>query len=204
MRKGKLNKRIKKSKARIIQSVCFNKEVDSEKHYHELIMLFTSWRNETTDLLRNCLSYQEHYLQVKNTIDEQMKQYAICSEVLNEIQEQLNNMEDNDDLITLGTQNIECQYESECAQDLHPEFNENYDLSGDLGIPSTASNTEQLILHEEQDDVYRGMVQKLNKDNFSIVFYTLLKLLTIHSTVFSVEELESANRISLSVFIKQH
>ena len=43
-------------------------------------------------------------------------------------------------------------------------MNVSYDLSGDLGIPSTASNTEQLILHEEQDDVYRGMVQKLNKE----------------------------------------
>ena len=32
----------KRSKARIIRSVCFNKEVDSEKHYRKLIMLFTS------------------------------------------------------------------------------------------------------------------------------------------------------------------
>ena len=51
----------KRSKARIIRSVCFNKEVDSEKHYRELIMLFTSWRDEITDLLGNCASYQEHY-----------------------------------------------------------------------------------------------------------------------------------------------
>ena len=166
MRKKKVNKK-KRSKARIIRSVCFNKEVDSEKHYRELIMLFTSWRNETTDLFGNCSSYQEHYLQVKNIIDEQMKQFAMCSDDLNEIQGQLNNMEDNDDnfdLIVPGTQNIERQDESEGAQDLHPEFNENYDLSGDLGIPSAASNTEQLILHEQQDDVYRGKVQKLNKE----------------------------------------
>ena len=77
----------KKSKARIIRSVCFNKDVDSEKHYRKLIMLFTSWRNETTDLLRNYYSYQEHYLQVKNVIDEQMKLYAMCSDDLNEIQD---------------------------------------------------------------------------------------------------------------------
>jgi hypothetical protein len=32
----------KRDKARIIRSVCFNKNVDSEKHYRELIMLFTS------------------------------------------------------------------------------------------------------------------------------------------------------------------
>ena len=45
---------------------CFNKNVDSEKHYRELIMLFTSWRDETSDLLKNYSSYQEHYLQVNN------------------------------------------------------------------------------------------------------------------------------------------
>jgi hypothetical protein len=157
----------KRSKARIIRIVCFNKEVDSEKHYRELIMLFTSWRNEITDLLGDCTSYQQHYFQVKNTIDEQMKCYAMCSEDLDAIQNQLNNVEDDDqnyDLIAPGTQNIERQDEDEGAQDLHPEFNENYDLSGDLGIPSAASNTEQLILHEEQDDVYRAMVKKLNRE----------------------------------------
>ena len=86
----------KRSKARIIRSVCFNREVDSEKHYCELIMLFTSWRNEITDLLGSCSSYQEYYMQVKDIIDEQMKQYAMCSEDLNEIQDQLNNMDEND------------------------------------------------------------------------------------------------------------
>ena len=42
-------------------------------------------------------------------IDKQMRQYAICSEDLNDIQEQLNNMEDDDDsydLIASNVQNI--------------------------------------------------------------------------------------------------
>ena len=149
-------------------------------------MLFTSWRNETTDLLRNYYSYQEHYLQVKNVIDEQMKLYAMCSDDLNEIQDQLNNMaedDDNYDLVAPGTQNIELQDELEGTQDLHPDFNENYDLSGDLGIPSTASTTEQLILHEEQDDVYRGMVQKLNKEQKEF-FYHVLHLIKTSANPF--------------------
>ena len=149
-------------------------------------MLFTSWRNETTDLLRNYFSYQEHYLQVKNVVDEQMKLYAMCSDDLNEIQDQLNNMaedDDNYDLVAPGTQNIELQDELEGTQDLHPDFNENYDLSGDLGIPSTASTTEQLILHEEQDDVYRGMVQKLNKEQKEF-FYHVLHLIKTSANPF--------------------
>ena len=34
----------KRTKARIIRSVCFNKESHPEKHFRELIMLFTAWR----------------------------------------------------------------------------------------------------------------------------------------------------------------
>ena len=61
------------------------------------------------------------------------------------------------------------QDQFEGPQDLHPDSNENYDLSGDLGIPSSASNTEQLILNEIQDDDYRKMVQKLNKKQKSFL-----------------------------------
>ena len=41
----------KRTQARIIQSVWFNKEAQPEKHYRELLMLFTPWRNEQIDLL---------------------------------------------------------------------------------------------------------------------------------------------------------
>ena len=181
-----VNKNKKRSKARIIRSVCFNKQVDSEKQYRELIMLFTSWRNEKTDLLGSCLSYQEYYMQVKDIIDEQMKQYAMCSEDLNEIQDQLDNMDGNDanyDLIAPGTQNIECQDEG--ARDLHPDFNEHYDLSGDHGIPSAASNSEQLILNELQDDDYRKMVQKLNKKQKEFFYHVLHLIKTSDNPFYS-------------------
>ena len=131
-------------------------------------MLFTARRNEESYLIGNCSSYEEMkkviWLVIVPRIDNQMKQYAICSADLNEIQDQLNNTDDNYDLIAPGTQNIERQDESVGAQDLHPDFNENYDLSSDIGIPSTASNSEQLILNELQDRDYRQMVQKLNKE----------------------------------------
>lgn len=55
-----LRKDKRRSKARIIRVVGFNKEADLEK-YRELIMLFTSWRNENTDLVDNCSSYLEHF-----------------------------------------------------------------------------------------------------------------------------------------------
>ena len=67
----------KRNKARIIRSVWFNKDADPEKHYRELIMLYTAWRNEETDLLGGFSSYQECYKALFKLIEEQMKQYAV-------------------------------------------------------------------------------------------------------------------------------
>lgn len=81
-------------------------------------MLFTSWRNENTDLICDCSSYQEHYLLLKGKIDEQMKLYAVCSQDLNDIGEKLSSMKENGnnyDLIAPSTQNIELQDEAEGA-----------------------------------------------------------------------------------------
>ena len=49
-------------------------------------------------------------------------------------------------------------------------FNENYDLSSDLGIPSTSFNNEPQILNELPDDDYRQMVQTLNEDQKDIFY----------------------------------
>ena len=169
----------KRSKSRIIRSVWFNKEKDPEKHYRELIMLFTPWRNEETDLLANCSSYQARFFLVKDIINKQMKQYAVCSDALDKVHEHMISLEESVeqfDSIAPFTQNIEYQDEAEGIQDLHPDFNENYDLSDDVGIPSTFSNTEPLILNELQDQDYRQLVQTLNKKQKEF-FYHILHLI---------------------------
>ena len=168
----------KRSKARIIRSVWYNREKNPEKHYRELIMLITSWRNEDTDLLANFSFYQERFLNVKDSIDEQMKLYAVCSENLDKIPENLNGIDadnDNFDSIAPYTQNIQYQDEAEGIQDLHPDLNESYDLSEDVGIPSAVENTEPLILNELQDQEYRQLVQTLNQKQKEF-FYHILHL----------------------------
>ena len=86
-----------------------------------------------------------------------MELYAVCSEDLNEIEEQFGNMEENDgsfDMIIPNAQNTELQDEAEGAQDLHPDLTQSYDLSEDKSIPSNITNTEKLILNEAPDDEY--------------------------------------------------
>ena len=168
MQNTKQSKRKQRLKPRIIRSVWFNVKSNPEKHYRELIMLFTSWRSEETDLIGNSPSYQERFLPLKEKIHKQIGQNAMCSEDLNEIEGQLRNADITDDqfdCIAPNIQNVELQDEAVGNEDLHPDFNENYDqLSGDLGIPSTSFNNEPLILNELPDDDCRQIVQTLNKD----------------------------------------
>lgn len=168
----------KRSRARIIRSVWFNKERDPEKHYRELIMLFTPWRNEETDLIANCSSYQARFFLLKDIINERMKQYAIYSDDLNKIHEHMIDIDVTDDQfdsIAPFTQNIEYQDEAEGFEDLDPDFSENYDLSDDIGIPSSSTSSEPLILNELQDQEYRQLVQTLNQKQKEF-FYQILHL----------------------------
>ena len=70
-------------------------------------MLFTPWLNEETDLLGNFKSHEDKCMVLFNVIKEPMKQYAVCSEDFNEIQQQLNQIEDRYDDIAPCTQNTE-------------------------------------------------------------------------------------------------
>ena len=170
------NKSIKKrSQARIIRSVWFNKEAQPEKHYRELIMLFTPWRNEQVDLIGNYSSFQEHYVARSDEITEQMRQYAVCSEDLNEIQNHLQECDDDlYDTIAPVTQDTERQDQNEGNTDTHPDLNENYDLSEDLGIPSTLPNNDPLILIKYRmmniEDWLKCSIR--NKENFFIMLCT--------------------------------
>ena len=53
-----------------------------------------------------------------------------------------------------------CQYKDEAKA---ADFTENYDLSNDIGIPSTTTSHEPLILNEMQDQNYRQVVQTLKQ-----------------------------------------
>ena len=93
----------------------------------------------------------------------------------------MNGSEDTGDLnqydsIAPFTQDIEYQDEDVGDKDLHPDFNENYDLSDDVGIPSTVSSSEPLILNEMQDQEYRQLIQTLNKKQKEF-FYHILHLI---------------------------
>ena len=64
---------VKRQKPRIIRSVRFNKNRDPENYCREQIMLYTSWRKETTDLLKDSETYQDRFEVVKDKIEQNRK-----------------------------------------------------------------------------------------------------------------------------------
>ena len=73
---GQAQKGIKRhAKARMIQSVWFDKDVDSEKHYRELLLLFTPWRNEARDI-DSFQPYKERHRIFNEQIKCQLEQYS--------------------------------------------------------------------------------------------------------------------------------
>ncbi len=175
----------KRTKARVIRSCWFNKDAESEKYYRELIMLFTSWRNEETDLIGSCSSYQERYNQLYNEIKTKMQEYAVCDQDFNELQQQIHAETDVFDTIAPCTESTEKQDGAEGNTDLQPDLNENYNLSDDLGIPSTDMSTEPLILNELPDDEYRQMVQMLNVEQKEFFYHVLHHIKTSDEPIYS-------------------
>jgi len=82
-------KLIKRKRAKIITSVRFNKEKDSENDYREQLMLYTSWRNEQKDLIKECQTYQERYQQVESIVNSNKEQYEYHSHILEKAIEDL-------------------------------------------------------------------------------------------------------------------
>ncbi|XP_078380050.1 uncharacterized protein LOC144662996 [Oculina patagonica] len=180
----------KRSKARVIRSVWFNRESHPEKHYRELLMLFTAWRDENTDLLGDCENYMERCQILKEQINDQMAQYAPCSEQLEQALDDVQTIESTDDMwdcVAPNTQHVELSHlaENECQHVCNTEEVRNYDLSGDLGIPaSTTSNYEHNISFDElPDEEYREAVRSLNVEQLNF-FYHVLHLVKTTSEPF--------------------
>ena len=109
------NEAVKKiTQARIIRSIWFS----------------TPWRNKQIDLLRDYSSFEEHYLARRDEISEQMQQYAVCCEDLNEIGHHLQECDDDMyDTIAPVTQDVERQDEDEGGTGTHPDLNETLSFS---------------------------------------------------------------------------
>ncbi|XP_069109303.1 uncharacterized protein [Argopecten irradians] len=155
---------------KVIRYVRYSVKTDSENHYREKLLLFFPWRNETTDLLGQFQTYEDHYLYVKHVVDNKCAEYEHhTDEIDSALQRAHDDLNDEFDQIAPLTQHTEQEDEQEGSHEskqfiyYKPETaaHQEYDIGVDLGISQTAAHVEHsptLLPNEE----YLQLVRQLN------------------------------------------
>ena len=181
-------KLVKKKTAKIIRTVRFNKEKEPESYYREQLMLYTPWRNEQKDLIKDCQTYQERYQQVELIVNSNKEQYDRHSDILEKAIEDLNeNDNTSDDPVSPNTQHINEQdaaaktKPSELFGCFDPGTNKQhsqYDLFDDMGILPRHNDEEELVQNRLNDSDYRQLVRSLNIKQKEFFYHVLHSIKT--------------------------
>lgn len=173
-------KLVKRKKPKIIRSVRYHKQKDPENHYREQLMLYTSWHNESSDLIKDCQTYQERFEQVKDEIVCSRRQYEYHSEILDKAMDDMNNSEcDNFDNVAPNAEHInqqDCAVKQKPSELFHcfdPGKNKHhsrYDLLDDIGIFPRNNDNEELLIKRMSDDDYYALVRSLNEEQRQFFF----------------------------------
>ena len=182
-------KLVKRKYPKIIRSVRYHKDKDPENYYREQIMLYTAWRNESTDLIKNCQTFQEHFERVKNEIVHNRQQYEYHSEILDKALEDITNLEyENFENVAPNAEHVNKQ---DCAVESNPselfgcfdpgknKQHSQYDLLDDIGIFPRNNYDEELLIKRMSDDCYYALVRSLNKKQRQFFYHVLHTVKTI-------------------------
>ena len=104
-------------------------------------MLYTPWRKESIDLIKDCQTYQERFEQVEDEVISNRHQYDYHSEILDKAMEDMINAEcDNLDNIAPNAEHVnqqDCAVEDKPSEVFDPGKNKQhnqYDLLDDIGF----------------------------------------------------------------------
>ncbi len=181
-------KLVKRKKPKIIRSVRFNKKKDPENHYREQLMLYTPWRKETVDLIKDCETYQERFEQIKHVVKNNCHQYEHHSDILDKAMDDLNNTDcENIDNVAPNAEHIDKQdYAMEkkpselfgCFDPGKNKQHNQYDLLDDIGIFPRSNDQEELSCKRLSDDDYRSLVRSLNEKQRQFFYHVLHSIKT--------------------------
>ena len=177
---------IKRQKPRIIRSVRFNKNKDPENYCREQIMLYTPWRNEKKDVLKNFNTYQDRFEHIKELIEENRKQYENHSAVLNHALQEIER--DASENIVAPNAQYRDEQDKEIGSNISELFGcfdrgkdkqySEYDLMNDIGIYPRTNDYEELVVKRLKDNEFRKLVQSLNMEQKEF-FYDVLNSVKI-------------------------
>jgi len=179
---------VKRKKPKIIRSVRFNKEKDSENYYREQLMLYSPWRNEQKDLIKDFGSYKESFEAQKRGIAERREQYEHSSELLDKAMEDIQCVDDDEGpTVAPNAQHVNEQDKQteKKASELYGCFDpgknqqhNQYDLMTDMGIFPRSNDEEELVVKRMEDSEFRALVRSLNKKQREFFYHVLHNIKT--------------------------
>ena len=172
---------VKRQKPRIIRSVRFNKNKDPENYYREQIMLYTAWRNESRDLLKDFQTYQDRFEVAQDEIKQNRKQYENHSDILDQAVQDIES-EESGNIVAPNA-----QYRDEQDREIGSKLSElfgcfdpgkdkqhaEYDLINDIGIYPRTNDDEELVVKRLKDADFRKLVQSLNVEQKEFFYHVL-------------------------------
>ena len=175
---------VKRKRPKIIRSVRFHREKDSENYFREQLMLYTPWRNEQKDLIKDFNTYEESFEAQKNNITETRNQYEHNSEVLDKAMEDIQECEDEDQDPNVAPNaqhmNEQDRQAEKQASEVHGCFDpgkskqhSQYDLLDDMGIFPRSNDEEQLVVKRMEDNEFRTLVRSLNRKQREFFYHVL-------------------------------
>ena len=168
---------VKRQKPRIIRSVIHL----IIRYCREQIMLYTAWRNETTDLLKDSETYQDQFEVVKDEIEQNKKKYEHHTDVLDQAVQDIES-EESGNIVAPNS-----QYRDEQDKEIGSKFSElygcfdlgkdkqhaEYDLINDIGIYPRTNDDEELVVKRLKDTDFRKLVQSLNIEQKEFFYHVL-------------------------------
>ncbi|XP_078352070.1 uncharacterized protein LOC144636749 [Oculina patagonica] len=181
-------KLVKRKKPKIIRSVRYDKDKDPENHFREQLMLYTPWRKESNDLIKDCETYQERFEQIKDEVLYNRCQYEYHSEILDKAMNDMNNAEyDNFESVAPNAEHMNKQ---DCAVEEKPselfgcfdpgknKQHSQYDLLDDIGIFPRSNDDEELLIKRMSDVDYYALVRSLNEEQRQFFYHVLHSIKT--------------------------
>lgn len=156
----------KRSKPHVLSRVNFDRETDSEKHYQELLMLFTPWRDEEKDLVNVSRSFEERYIECKADIDIKLQKYQHGGQIVADVERALHGTDAEDLCVDFVAPNNE--HEEELDREKETTLSEQwgcfdpgkqaplYDIGLEFGVQRKQIDEEDITqLGEINDFSYR-------------------------------------------------
>lgn len=177
---------VQRRKQCVLRWVHFDKETDSENYFIELLMLFTHWRNENKDLLKNFGTYKEIYMARQNLIQRKSSEYEYNQDIIHELEQAClnNNMDD----MCFNEVSPECEHQQEIDRNIGETISQQYgcfdpgqnapvyDVGLDIGITRKQVEDDITQWGELEDDAYREMIRGLNEQQKHFMYHVLHKL----------------------------